>query len=434
MLAATVLMGCGGGPGAVPPIDQNVESAPLRKSLGSEFDETGIADDGGIVPTSGIGKPLQNSVVDNADADLKVATPEKDSPEWFILQMTRLKLRPLGDDVDALTQTPETLAELRRERNEQLVNLATETIARTHKNKSEAGRRYFDLAVHHLLEAELQLALTGDKEHIDAIYEHASSLYDRDPESKSAIEAGQVLIAFSRMNAQRFGQQEPKWLEEYGRLARQFAKSFPQEERHAVSVLMAAGQSCELHGLTTDALQCYATIQDQFPKNAAATRVTGIVRRLNLKGQTLELAGPTLGGGFVNASEMTGKPLLVVFWTTQAQPFVKQLSTLQKLLGQIESDRLNVVSVNLDEDDNESAVQTFLETNGLAWPTIFQSDAEKRGWNNPIALHYGIQSVPLYWVVSSKGIVVETANTLPPIEPLLRKLMVPRTAPANESK
>lgn len=391
-------------------------------------------DVGGVVPTSAVGEPPKKTVADDDDRDLKIAAPEKNSPEWFILQITRLKLRPLGDDVDAFSQTPERLAELRLERNEQLVNLATEAIARTHKDKSEAGQRYFDLAVHHLLEAELQLALAGDKDHIDALYEHASSLHERDPKSKAAIEAGQALISFARLNAQRFGQQEPKWLEEYGRLARQFAKSFPQEERQAIPILFAAGQSCEFHGLNADAIQCHATIRDQFPENPAANRATAILRRLNLKGHPLELAGPTLEGGYVNASEMTGKPMLVVFWTTQAQPFVKQLPKLRELLGQIDSERLNVVSVNLDDDDNESAVQTFLETNGLHWQTIFQTAADKRGWNNPVATHYGIQSVPLYWVVSSKGNVVETSSNVQQIEPLLRKLMPATTTSDNESK
>ena len=434
MLAATLLTGCGGGSNSTSPVEQAAGTTTSKKSLVLSVDDEGTPSGSRIVPTSAVGDPPNKSAADDDEGELKIAAPQKDSPEWFILQITRLKLRPLGDDVDAFSQTPEKQAELRRERNEQLVNLATEAIARTHKNKTEAGQRFFDLAVHHLLEAELQLALAGDKDHIDAIYEHASSLYDRDPKSKSAIEAGQVLISWARLNAQRFGQQEPKWLEEYGRLARQFAKSFPQEERQAIAMLFAAGQSCEFHGLTSDAIQCYATIRDQFPDNAAVDRATGILRRLNLKGQPLQLAGPTLGGGYVNAADMTGKPLLVVFWTTQAQPFVKQLPKLHELLDQIDSQRLNVVSVNLDDDDNESAVETFLETNGLSWQTIFQTDADKRGWNNPVATHYGIQSVPLYWVISSKGNVVETSDNVQQIEPLLRKLMVPKQTSENGQK
>jgi hypothetical protein len=389
---------------------------------------------GGVVPASGVGQPATSAKVDDEDSDFDQTQPKKDSPEGFILQITRLKLRPLGDSVDAFSQTAERQAELRRERNQQLVDLATEAIARTHKDKDESKIRVFDIAVHHLLEAELQLALTGDQEHIDALYEHSSSLYERDPQSKAAVEAGQVLISFARMNAQRFGQQEPKWLEEYGRLARQFAKHFPQEERQAIPVLFAAGQSCENHGLTADAIQCYAMVRELFPESSAAERIAPILRRLNLKGQTLQLAGPTVGGGFVNVEEFLGKPLLVVFWTTQAQPFVRQLPALQKLLGQIDSNRLNIVSVNLDDDDNESAVQTFLESNGLlGWPTIFQTESDKRGWNNPVAAHYGIQSVPLYFVVSSKGVVVETATHVQQIEPLLQKLMTP-AKPVEQSQ
>lgn len=433
MLATTMLTGCGGGTN---PASQSQQTAntTAKHSLTPDDGLDHSDSNPGVVPASGTGQSPTKADSSEDDSEFDRSPPKKDSPEWFILQITRLKLRPLGDSVDAFSQTAERQAELRRERNQQLVDLATEAIARTHKDKDESKVRVFDLAVHHLLEAELQLALTGDQDHIDAIYEHASSLYERDPQSKAAVEAGQVLISFARLNAQRFGQQEPKWLEEYGRLARQFAKHFPQEERQAIPVLFAAGQSCEYHGMTADAIQCYAMVRELFPESSAAERIAPILRRLNLKGQPLQLAGPTIGGGFVNAEELIGKPLLVVFWTTQAQPFVRQLPALQELLSQIDSNRLSIISVNLDDDDNESAVQTFLESNGLNWPTIFQTDSDKRGWNNPVAAYYGIQSVPLYWVVSSKGNVVETATNVQQIEPLLQKLKTPPKPGDNAQK
>lgn len=435
MLAAGLLAGCGQDRStSTHNVDSQANSAKSKTALAfAANDDRGDDGESSIQPVSAVKDSVEKEVADDGDDEIKTSAPSKNSPEWFILQITRLKVRPLGDQVDTFALTAEKQAELRRERNEQLVDLATEAIARTHKDQSK--ERVFDLAVHHLLEAELQLALAGDKDHVDALYEHASSLYDRDRKSKSAVEAGQTLITLARLNAQRYAQQEPRWLEEYGRLARQFAKNFPQEERQAVAVLFAAGQSCEFHNLATEAIQCYAAIRDQFPENDVAQRVVPILRRLNLKGHPLKLAGPTLGGGYIDAAELAGKPLLVIFWTTQAQPFVRQLGTLKELLGQISTERLSVVSVNLDDDDNEAAVQAFLESNGLHWQTIFQSEADKRGWNNPIATHYGIQSVPLYWVVSSKGNVVETSNNVQQIEPLLRKLITPpSTASENTPK
>lgn len=455
LVTATALAGCGGGSDTKsmttakddPAIESNAIQQAKQESTADD------QDDQAVITTSAVGKSsVKNSksattteTADNATGDegddssgddLKVEAPKKETPEWFIYKITQVKLKPLFRPDDAEAQSLEKQADLRRERNEQIVELATEAIARTHKetSKDQSKERVFDLAVHHLLEAELQLAIAGEQDHIDALYEHASLLYQRNPKSKAAIEAGMTLINFARMNAQKFGREEPKSLEEFARLARQFAKNFPQEERQAIPVLFAAGQSCEFHGLTGEAVQCYATITEQFPESQAAQRVTPIMRRLNLKGKPLQLAGPAIGGEFLNAEEMTGKPLLVVFWTTQAQPFVRQLPKLQELVSQIDPKRLNVISVNFDDDDNESAVQTFMDTNGLNWPTIFETESEKRGWNNPIASHYGIQNVPMYWIASSKGNVVEMTYDIDKIEPLLKKLMVPRKAAASEEK
>ncbi len=426
-LMAATLAGCGRGDSSTSSnghATDNLATVPSSHVMPADRDQLADATEkSGVVPTAGVARSGNKPSAEKDDDD-RIVEPDKDSPESFILQITRIKLRPLHDADDQ-----EKVSQQRRERNQQIVDLATEAIARTHNVKSK--ERIFDLSVHHLLEAELQLALAGDRDHVDALYEHASSLYQRNPKSKSAVEAGQSLTAFARLNAQRFGRQEPKWLEEYARLARQFAKNFPLEERQAISVLLAAGQSCDFHGLTGEAIQCYAMIPEQFPESPAVERVTPILRRLNLIGKPLKLAGPTIGGGFVNVEDLVGKPLLVVCWTTQAQPFVRQLPALHDLLTQIEPERLTVVGVSLDDDDNESAVQTFLETNGLNWQTILHTEPGERGWNNPIATYYGIQSVPLYWLVSSQGNVIETANDVKHIEPLLRKLISPPRAAKN---
>ena len=441
LVTAAFLAGCGGSsstPQTTGKDDPAFEPAAIQQAKQEVANDS--ADTDAVITTSGVSKSAKNAKKtesgEEGDEDLKIAAPEKESPEWFILKITQVKLKPLFRADDDAAQNPEKQTQLRRERNEQIVELATEAIARTHKdtNKDEAKERVFDLAVHHLLEAELQLAIAGDKDHVDALYEHASLLYQRNPQSKAAVEAGMTLINFARRNAQKFGSDEPKFLEEFARLARQFAKNFPKEERQAIPLLFAAGQSCEFHGLTGEAVQCYATITEQFPESSAAQRVTPIMRRLNLKGKPLQLAGPAIGGEFLNVEEITGKPILVVFWTMQAQPFVRQLPKLQELIGQIDPQRLSVISVNLDDDDNESAVQTFLETNGLQWPTIFFTEEGKRGWSNPIASHYGIQTVPMYWLASSKGKLVEMAYDVDKIEPLLRKLMVPRKPATSDNK
>ena len=61
-------------------------------------------------------------------------------------------------------------------------------------------------------------------------------------------------------------------------------------------LLLAAGRSCELHGLLDEAVACFALIQAQFPDSTQAAQAAGVMRRLKLPGQKLQLAGPTLDG------------------------------------------------------------------------------------------------------------------------------------------
>ena len=125
------------------------------------------------------------------------------------------------------------------------------------------------------------------------------------------------------------------------------------------------------------------------------------------------------------------KPLISGNWKMNLNHF-EATATLDKLRYLLSKDDYQAVDVSVHPPFTDiRTVQTFLETNGLNWPTIFQTEADKRGWTNPVATHYGIQSVPMYWVVSSKGNVVEISNNVQLIEPLLRKLMVPKQTSEN---
>ena len=75
-----------------------------------------------------------------------------------------------------------------------------------------------------------------------------------------------------------------------------------------------------------------------------------------------------------------GKAVLIVFWGTQARVFADFLPQLNQLKGRYAQHGLEVVGVNLDEE--EPAIDAFLEKHILDWPQIFYSDREKRGWKN----------------------------------------------------
>ena len=395
----------------------------------------------------------QNSGEDDTDEEEEIVTvqePEEGTPEWHIREILKIRLMPYPveneesaektavENVSADDQKPlndlEKQTKLRRERNLQVIELAKQAIAQTHQNAEK--ELVFNSAVHHLLDARLQLALAGEQEDVDALYGVADALQTTKPNSEAAAEAVLTVVNFAHANAVRYAETEPQWIQEFARQAQVFgtrtadrlaelspdelasetsapARQLRRDAARAAQLLMAAGQSCDMAHFPSEAKSCYLLLSSRFPESAPAQQAAGIVRRLQLQGQSLQLAGPTVDGNYISVEDYRGKTLVIVFWSSQAKPFTDGLPALTKLLTRAQN-VVSVVGVNLDTE--ELPLDQFLEEHNLSWPQIFFSEPEKRGWNSPLATFYGIMSLPTIWIVDPQGVVAETDVTMENIE------------------
>lgn len=413
-LSLLVITGCGGSAdsgqqaGATPAPEKTASTKTEKRSPGSR-----------PLPTVAIAAPADSDddlaePKSDDSADVKVQIPAAGTPQRHLFDITQLRLKPYVETDDV-----EKLREERKKRNQQIVDLATMTLAKTHKDPELEP--IFTLAVHRLVEARLQLALQGDDESIAALYENAESLYKRDPKSKAAIEAAYTLAQFAHTNAARSTTQKTQWLIEFSRQARLFASNFPEEQSRGASLLFSAGRSCDLNDLSDEAIACYAVSQKTFPESPHATSIVASLRRLNLNGKPLQFAGPTIDGGQVSIEDYRGKVVLIVFWSTSAKPFVDQLPLLMSLSQKYAPHGLSVLAVNLDEE--EPNIDAFLEQHAITWPQIFYSDRARRGWNNPIAAYYAVRSVPTLWLVGADGNVANTNVRASALEAEIRNLI-----------
>ncbi len=377
--------------------------------------------------------PAANPFVDDDEEpeedseDIKMASLESGTPEWLIHEIVKIRVQPfpaaeIPADADEATRMElsrdqlEKQKLLRKERNEAIVKLATEALAKTMKDP--AKEQLFTAAVKHLLDARLQLALAGDEESINALYEAALVFAEKSPGTEAAAQAAFTLTSFAHTNALRYTSTEPKWLTEFSRQAQLFARKFPKEQARSLPLLLAAAQSCELNGQPQEARACYRLIQANFPESSQAQQTAGISRRMELAGKPIELAGPTLDGNFLTIDDFKGSAVMVVFWSTSSKPFLEQLPKLQAITKKYEKHHLSVIGVCLDTE--EPAIDAFLEEQGLGWTNIFYAEKEKRGWNSPLAQYYGISSLPTIWLVGADSTVLATDLTATTAEPVIR--------------
>src|SRR5262249_49333718 len=120
-------------------------------------------------------------VEEDEEDTVNTVEPIEGSPDWMIREITKLRIEPFPD-----TEDLEKLRIARNKRNEKIIEMSTKVIEQTHKTKKH--ERVFDVAVHYRLEARLQLAMQGDRESVDVLYDDAAWLWERNKGSKSAAE------------------------------------------------------------------------------------------------------------------------------------------------------------------------------------------------------------------------------------------------------
>ncbi|MGQ0633831.1 MAG: TlpA family protein disulfide reductase [Planctomycetaceae bacterium] len=371
------------------------------------------------LPTAAIGEAkIASDDDDEADPDdddlaSPKVEPKEGTAEWMVREAMKLRLSapPETEDVEALKKH-------RAQRNEKIIQLCQEAIAKTHGEGEK--ERVFNFAVQNLLEARLQLALAGQRDHVEALYEDARALYKRDANSAAAAEGACALVNLAYNRAKQGADDHHDWLKEFARQATHFAENFPADLHRSLPLLFTAGRSCELGGLTPEAIAAYTVLQQKFPQSQYGAHATAILRRLKLPGNPPQLAGPTSDGEQFVVDDLLGKVVLVVFWSSEARPFVDKLPQLLETTRALMKQDVQIVGVNLDSQP--TAASQFIVQHKLPWPQIIFTEQGQQGWGNPIAVYYGIMEIPAIWLIDQSGNVVSTSLTAEEIASAAGKL------------
>ncbi|HWL07262.1 MAG TPA: TlpA disulfide reductase family protein, partial [Planctomicrobium sp.] len=157
----------------------------------------------------------------------------------------------------------------------------------------------------------------------------------------------------------------------------------------------------------------------------------GTLRRLQLPGKAMEVAGKTVDGNQFNITSLKGKVVLVDFWATWCGPCIQELPHLTKLYEGYHDKGFEIVGISLDSDREE--LEGFLKARQIKWPILFD-DAEGQGFENKIAIHYGISAIPTMILVNQEGKVVSTNVRGPVLDEELAKLLgpLPKTEKAEK--
>jgi thiol-disulfide isomerase/thioredoxin len=202
----------------------------------------------------------------------------------------------------------------------------------------------------------------------------------------------------------------------------------PDAIQFSIQMAMTAGELLQRAGspLAGPVFASFVeTIRARNDSNLADLVVSmeGTMRRLQLPGKPIEIAGETLDGKPFNISQLQGKVVLVEYWATWCGPCIAGLPHVKALYEAYHNKGFEIVGVSLDDD--RGAVEEFVKAQGIQWPILFDAAAADP-WSGANVLRYGINSIPTLILVDRDGKVVKATELIgPQLDAQLEKLLGP---------
>jgi peroxiredoxin len=210
-----------------------------------------------------------------------------------------------------------------------------------------------------------------------------------------------------------------KYQEEWLGLLTKFVQEHGKAE-DAPDALMQLAMGREF-GKEDEAKRWYQQLVSNFPEHPLTVKARGCIRRLELVGRPLELAAPNLNGQPYNITSARGKVVVVYYWSKDTESCIGDFARLKQLHAKYAAKGMEVVGVSLD-DKIEDARQ-FVQSNPLPVPHLFQADPQAPGLSGPLAIQYGIMTMPNLFLVGKDGNVISRNLQMNDLEDAIKKAL-----------
>ena len=107
-------------------------------------------------------------------------------------------------------------------------------------------------------------------------------------------------------------------------------------------------------------------------------------------------------GKTLSIADHKGKVVLIDFWATWCPPCRAEIPNVVATYKKYHDQGFDIIGVSLDQDREK--LLGYTKQNDMTWPQFFDG----QGWQNKLAVKYGIESIPATYLLDGNGFIIAT--------------------------